>query len=107
LLSVRLSVRKYPSNKVFHDQTVCDLLKTRPVWTGFKIAVRQKLLTHYKKGKVLFDQSKDGLKVVIVKNIYSINNKFKFFIENKLEIEDAKYENMCVQKFDLKIVSQK
>ena len=27
--------------------------KTRPVWTGFKIAVRHKLLTHYKKAKVL------------------------------------------------------
>jgi hypothetical protein len=29
--------------------------KTRPVWTGFKIAVRHKLLTHYKKAKVLYD----------------------------------------------------
>jgi hypothetical protein len=31
----------------------------------------------------------------------------KFFIENKLEIGDAKYENICVQKFDLKVMSQK
>ena len=45
---------------------------TRPVWTGFKIAVKHKLLTHYKKAKVLYNQSKDGLKLVIVKNIYSI-----------------------------------
>ncbi len=33
-------------------------IKTRPVWTGFKIAVRHKLLTHYKKAKVLYDLSK-------------------------------------------------
>jgi hypothetical protein len=32
-----------------------DEVKTRPVWTGFKIAVRHKLLTHYKKAKVLYD----------------------------------------------------
>jgi hypothetical protein len=31
------------------------LEKARPVWTGFKIAVRHKLLTHYKKAKVLYD----------------------------------------------------
>jgi hypothetical protein len=30
-------------------------IKTRPVLTGFKIAVRHKLLTHYKKAKVLYD----------------------------------------------------
>jgi hypothetical protein len=34
--------------------------ETRPVWTGFKIAVRHKLLlTHYKKANVLYDQSKE------------------------------------------------
>ena len=27
--------------------------KTRPVWTGFKIAVRPKLLTHYYKVRCL------------------------------------------------------
>jgi hypothetical protein len=32
-----------------------NLKETRPVWTGFKIAVRHKLLTHYKKAKVLYD----------------------------------------------------
>jgi hypothetical protein len=32
-----------------------DGWKTRPIWTGFKIAVRHKLLTHYKKAKVLYD----------------------------------------------------
>jgi hypothetical protein len=35
------------------------LKETRPVWTGFKIAVRNKLLMHYKKAKVLYDQSKE------------------------------------------------
>ena len=52
------------------------ILITRPVWTGFKIAVRPKLLTHYKKAKVSNDKSKDWLKVVIAKNINSINTKF-------------------------------
>ena len=41
--------------------------KTRPVWTGFKIAVRLKLLTHYKKIKVSYEKSKYGLKVDNVK----------------------------------------
>ena len=44
--------------------------ETRPVWTGFKIAVRLKLLTHYKKAKVSYEKSKDGLKEINVKNIY-------------------------------------
>ena len=39
----------------------------RPVWTGFKIAVRLRLLTHYKKIKVSYEKSKDGLKVNNVK----------------------------------------
>jgi hypothetical protein len=32
-----------------------NLRQTRPVWTGLKIAVRHKLLTHYKKAKELYD----------------------------------------------------
>jgi hypothetical protein len=40
-------------DREFSKKKVLD--RTRPVWTGFKIAVRHKLLTHYKKAKVLYD----------------------------------------------------
>ena len=57
----------FPVVKVFSSFVIKFIMITRPVWTGFKIAVRHKLLTHYKKAKVLYDKSKDGLKVDIVK----------------------------------------
>ena len=43
------NVPKQLSNKIKeHLFKVPKFKKIRPVWTGFKIAVRHKLLTHYK-----------------------------------------------------------
>jgi hypothetical protein len=55
---VKIDVREFCEVLYLLDIPVLStkgLLKTRPVWTGFKIAVGHKLLTHNKKAKVLYD----------------------------------------------------
>ena len=47
-------MKKYKTNSDPNSLIkIKELNKTRPVWTGFKIAVRPKLLTHYYKVRCL------------------------------------------------------
>ena len=45
-----------------------EIIKTRPVWTGFKIAVRPKLLTNYYKVRCLV--------TIIICNSWNKNNNW-------------------------------
>ena len=67
-----LILNKPVGNRIWKRQNpvaFIDLKKTRPVWTGFKIAVRHNLLTHYKTR--LYTPYKKG------------NNKYYCIIINK------------------------
>ena len=48
---------------------IADIKQTRPVWMGFKIAVRPKLLTHYYKVSCL--------DTIIICNSYNKNNNWE------------------------------
>ena len=87
--------------RIAYSNQKVNLYWTRPVWTGFKIAVRPKLLTHYYKVRCLdtiIICNSQNKNYNWFKNMYQINKpkmvrilKFKILIILKLNFNGGQF----------------